>query len=151
MRWVLTWKEDDEGNKKGKARLVAIGYKDPDSAVKRVEAPTQSRVARNVQLQVARSLDHDLIKGDISGAFLQGDRDPGRHLYGVPPPDVLKLLKVPDHYVMEFLKQIYGLTTAPRGWRSSRMVSRRVGWMAPSPKCYTPTARFCRAVGFWTP
>ena len=119
MRWVLTWKEsEDDGvkKKKGKARLVAIGYKDPDSSTARVEAPTQSRVARNVQLQVARGLDHDLVKGDISGAFLQGEKDRGRHLYGIPPKDVLKILNVPEGYVMEFLKQIYGLTTAPRGF-----------------------------------
>ena len=100
---MLTWKEVDEDGtkkKKGKARLVAIGYKDPESAASRVEAPTQSRVARNVQLQVARGLDHDLIKGDISGAFLQGEADRGRHLYGVPPKDVLKILGVPEGYVM---------------------------------------------------
>ena len=57
-----------------------------------------------------------LIKGDISGAFLQGEVDRGRHLYGVPPKDVLKILGVPEGHVMEFLKQIYGLTTAPRGF-----------------------------------
>ena len=135
MKWVLTWKEVDEDGtkkKKGKARLVAIGYKDPESATSRVEAPTQSRVARNVQLQVARGLDHDLIKGDISGAFLQGEVDRGRHLYGVPPKDVLKILGVPEGHVMEFLKQIYGLTTAPRGFFLK--VVRDLKWLGWEPR-----------------
>ena len=70
-----TWTEIDEDGikkKKGKARLVAIGYKDSEFATSQVEAPTQTRVARNVQLRVARGLDHDLSKGDLGGAFLQG-------------------------------------------------------------------------------
>ena len=29
MRWVLTWKRQQDGTKKGKARLVVLGFEDP--------------------------------------------------------------------------------------------------------------------------
>ena len=40
MRWILTWKQTPEGDRKAKARLVAKGFTDPDLLTIRAEAPT---------------------------------------------------------------------------------------------------------------
>ena len=76
MRWVLTWKliddQDPASDKKAKARFVIVGFRDEEGEDVRAEAPTQGRLARNVQLQLVCSLNHLIVKGDVSGAFLQG-------------------------------------------------------------------------------
>ena len=39
-RWVLSWKVDDSGGRVAKARLVLLGYQDPDLGTYRADAPT---------------------------------------------------------------------------------------------------------------
>eukprot|EP00969_Alexandrium_andersonii_P004348 187816-Alexandrium_andersonii.AAC.1 len=54
MRWVLTWKLPDDAvdaadpRRKAKARLVVRDYQDPDILTVRTEAPTVSRIGRNL-------------------------------------------------------------------------------------------------------
>jgi hypothetical protein len=73
LRWVLTWKVDESAPKgqNAKARLVCVGFHDPDCDKVRSESPTQSRQARSVQLQVGLCEGHHVAKGDISAAFLK--------------------------------------------------------------------------------
>ena len=73
MRWILTWKEAPEGTK-AKARLVAKGFTDPDLLTIRAEAPTLSNIGRHCLLQLACSHKFKLEVGDVSTAFLQGDK-----------------------------------------------------------------------------
>ena len=73
MRWILTWKEVPEGTK-AKARLVAKGFTDPDLLTIRAEAPTLSKIVRHCLLQLACSHKFKIEVGDVSTAFLQGDK-----------------------------------------------------------------------------
>ena len=49
-RWVLTWKDAEPGSstKKAKARLVVLGYQDPDLTSVARDSPTLSREGRSV-------------------------------------------------------------------------------------------------------
>ena len=49
-RFVLTWKENIDGSRKPKARLVVLGFADPDITELRAEAPVASRRARQMLL-----------------------------------------------------------------------------------------------------
>merc|ERR1711884_1021384 len=73
MRWILTWKEAPEGTK-AKARLVAKGFTDPDLLTIRAEAPTLSKLGRQFLLQLICSSKFTIEVGDVSTAFLQGDK-----------------------------------------------------------------------------
>ena len=74
MQWLLTWKEAPEGTK-AKARLVAKGITDLDLLTIRAEAPTLSKIGRHCLLQLACSHKFKLEVGDVSTAFLQGDKE----------------------------------------------------------------------------
>ena len=73
MRWILTWKQAPAGTK-AKSRLVAKGFTDPDLLTIRAEAPTLSKIGRHCLLQLACSHKFKLEVGDVSTAFLQGDK-----------------------------------------------------------------------------
>ena len=47
-RWVLTWKKLDDGKQKAKARLVLLGYQDPDLGEYQRSSPTLTRTARHL-------------------------------------------------------------------------------------------------------
>ena len=72
MRWILTWKKTDEGDK-AKARLVVKGFTDPDLTTIRAESPTLSKIGRNCLLQLAASCRVTISMGDVKTAFLQGE------------------------------------------------------------------------------
>ena len=58
MRWLLVWKtltEGDETSVKAKARLVVKGFTGPDLTTLRAEAPTLSKQARHMILQLGGS------------------------------------------------------------------------------------------------
>ena len=80
-RWILTWKnpETEGGPKRPKARLVVLGFEDPDLATIPNDAPTLGKDARQLLLQKVASNRWKLINFDISTAFLQGKGD-GRKL-----------------------------------------------------------------------
>ena len=65
MRWVLTWKYKEDGSKKAKARAVLLGYQDPQ--------PVMTKQTRQFLLQLAANEQWHVYKGDVSGAFLQGE------------------------------------------------------------------------------
>ena len=88
MRWILTWKEAPEGTK-AKARLVAKGFTDPDLLTIRAEAPTLSKIGRHCLLQLACPHTFKLEVGDVSTAFLQGDKEEqNRDVYLEPTVDL---------------------------------------------------------------
>ena len=99
-RWLLTWKgaNGDEppvelalNGKKAKARLVVIGFEDPDLSTISNDSPTLTKDGRQVVLQQVSSHQWPLISFDISTAFLHGKGD-GRNLGIHPPPDIREAL-----------------------------------------------------------
>ena len=45
-RWALSYKKTDDGGKKPKARVVLLGYQDPDLGSYRADAPTCARSSK---------------------------------------------------------------------------------------------------------
>ncbi len=77
MRWVLTWKtvdvsEDHPSGKKAKARLVVLGFEDPELGEVETSSPTMTRLTRQLYLQVCAHRRFKVEKADASVAFLQG-------------------------------------------------------------------------------
>eukprot|EP00435_Cladocopium_sp_Y103_P016115 s3079_g4.t1 len=122
-RWVLSWKPLDEteqretGNsRKAKARLVILGYEDPQIDSLPRDSPTLGRDSRMLALQCIASHKWTARSFDIRTAFLRGSRQDSRIL-GVEPPQELRLkMKLQDTEVCELLKGAYGLVNAPLLW-----------------------------------
>ena len=130
MRWLLTWKLDDEpppgeplkrdasGNPlKPKARAVVLGYMDPEYEYRPTSSPTMGRSTRQMFLQNCANRKFTVEKGDISGAFLQGDDfGPERPMVCEPLPEICEALGVPAQTPMLLTKAAYGLVEAPIQW-----------------------------------
>ena len=115
MRWVLTWKRDDQNNKSAKARCVILGFLDPMYEYRQTHAPTMSRMTRQIFLAIAAANGWDVEKGDVSGAFLQGREYPGE-AYVIPTPEICMGMKIPESSVTKLRKACYGLVDAPLEW-----------------------------------
>ena len=129
MRWILTWKvdespegtplkKDSQGNAlKPKARAVVLGYMDPLYEHRPTSSPTMSRTTRQLFLQSCANKGFTVEKGDISGAFLQGDDfGPEREMVCEPLPEICEALGVPQGSSMRLTKAAYGLVEAPIQW-----------------------------------
>ena len=115
MRWILTWKQLDDGGVKPKARAVLLGYQDPCYEHRSTTAPVMTRLTRQLFLQAAANLKWKVAKGDVSGAFLQG-RDYPNDLYCVPCDEILAEMGLPPGTVTRLKKACYGLVEAPLEW-----------------------------------
>ena len=84
----------------------------------RAESPTLSKVGRHVLLQLAASLKLDLEIGDVTTAFLQGDREAEtkRDVYLEPLQELRTKLKLNREQILKLTGSVYGLRTAPRRW-----------------------------------
>ena len=123
-RWLYVWKtpsgdeppEDlsTEG-KKAKARLIVIGWEDPelDSVVN--DAPTLTKDGRMVVLQGVASHKWPLISFDVSTAFLHGKGD-GRPLGLVPVPEMRDALGMSETDQVQLDGGAYGRIDAPYLW-----------------------------------
>ena len=129
MRWILTWKVDEapegeplkrdsQGNAlKPKARAVVLGYMDPLYEYRPTSSPTMSRTTRQLFLQSCANRRFKVEKGDISGAFLQGDEfGPEREMMCEPLPEICEALGIPPKSTMLLTKAAYGLVEAPIQW-----------------------------------
>eukprot|EP00971_Amphidinium_carterae_P345858 6487025-Amphidinium_carterae.2 len=135
-RWVLTWKLDptNPGGRKAKARLVILGYQDPDLKHLRTDAPTASRSSKLMLSQLALQFGWRIFSLDATTAFLSGDpwnleesegyniTSKTRHkarkqqLYMEPPLDLKKGMGLTNEECLCLLKCAYGLADAPRSW-----------------------------------
>lgn len=111
MRWAHTWKpvlsESEQIDRKAKARLIIKGYQDP----RFMNFPRESPLGRNLLLTCAAKGKMRLSSGDIkTNTELQ------ENLYGIPPPEVRRLLNMKDHEILRIAKAIYGLLNAPKKW-----------------------------------
>ena len=116
MRWLLVWKWDDEGNKKAKARIVVQGYQDPHYEYREVSAPVVSRSGRQCFLQLCANKKLTVTKGDVTGAFLQGDIYSDQDLLCVPPEELCLAMNIPPKSICRLRKAAYGLVQAPLYW-----------------------------------
>ena len=117
-RWVLTWKpvEDESGNnhgKKAKARLVVLGFQDPNLTEVQRDAPTLTKEGRNTILQMISSFQWELSSFDIKTAFLRGKADENNPLAMEPPPELRKKLQLQDNQVCQLVGNAYGRVDAP--------------------------------------
>ena len=116
-RWILTWKAplQEGGPRRAKARLVVLGFEDPELSTIPNDAPTLGKDARQLIVQQVVSRGWKLINFDISTAFLQGKGD-GRKLGIRPPPELRQALRMgpTDQCLLE--GGAYGRIDAPFLW-----------------------------------
>ena len=123
-RWLLSWKgaNGDEppgelalNGKRAKARLVVIGYEDPDIDSVKNDAPTLTKDGRQLVLQQVSSFQWPLISFDISTAFLHGRGD-GRNLGLHPTPEIQEALEMGPTDQCALNGGAYGRVDAPFLW-----------------------------------
>ena len=116
MRWVLEWKVDEQsGDKKAKARIVILGYLDPECESRPTTSPTMTRTTRQLVLQLGAAKKMTAAKADVKGAFLQG-RKFNRELYVIPVPELAKELGMSSQEAAKLERAAYGLVEAPIEW-----------------------------------
>ena len=120
-RWVLTWKAVDpagnaESKERNKARLVVLGFEDPQLDSLARDSPTMGRDSRTLLLQYAASAKWMIQSFDIQTAFLRGSRTDGRILGLEPPIEMRNQMKLKPWECCELLKSAYGLVNAPLLW-----------------------------------
>ena len=116
MRWIFTIKHDISA----KARLVIIGYQDPDLGELATASPTMSRRTRGLFLTMCSLHGWDALKGDVRAAFLQGmESEEERMIFSKPVRELAEALggKEGDH--VQIIKACYGLANAPSQWFNS--------------------------------
>lgn len=122
-RWLLPWKPIDpveaKGNadaKKAKARLVVLGYLDPQLEEIPRDSPTMSKASRMMVLQLIASKQWTLMSFDIKAAFLQGQPQSSRVLGLEPVPELATAMKLQEDEICQLVKGAYGLVDAPYLW-----------------------------------
>ena len=117
-RWVLTWKKSsdpDDKTRTPKARLVLIGWQDPELGRIATDAPTLRKESRSLILSVCAAKSWKLWGADIKTAFLSGDPS-CRNVYFRPPPEIKEWMNLDSRDLMRLEKAAYGLAEAPRAW-----------------------------------
>ena len=114
MRWVLTVK----GSGAAKARIVIVGFTDPDLACLPKASPTMSRRSRQLMATMAATAGWSQLKCDAKSAFLQCSRntEESRSIFAVPPDELADAMKAPRGRAVQILKACYGLVNAPYQW-----------------------------------
>ena len=122
----MTWKNADDNthlsadsknvpSRKAKARLVILGYQDPELSNLERDSPTLSKLSRNLLLQICVSNRWEIGSFDIKTAFLRGRAD--SRMLGLEPPEELRAkLGLRPNEVCQLLKGAYGLVNAPLLW-----------------------------------
>eukprot|EP00435_Cladocopium_sp_Y103_P040825 s2199_g11.t1 len=117
-RWILTWKainEEDptQPQRKAKARLVVLGYQDPQLCNVARDSPTLTREGRHSVLQTIASQNWLLSSFDIKTAFLRGQADRNNPLAMEPPAELRKKLNMSQEQVCALVGNAYGRVDAP--------------------------------------
>ena len=107
VRWVITEKMSD-GNSDTKARLVARGFEEQTSHLKK-DSPTCAREVVRLTVCIASSKAWDCHTVDVKAAYLQGD-EIKRDVYLQPPDEVNR------GQIWKLKKTVYGLCDAARAW-----------------------------------
>ena len=126
-RWVLTWKKSSDPDDRSvtpKARLVLVGFQDPDLGRIATDSPTLRKESKHIILSICAAKGWTIWGADIKTAFLSGDAS-SRDLFFKPPKEVQEIMNLGPHDVLRLEKAAYGLAEAPRAWflRLSRELS----------------------------
>ncbi len=118
MRWVLTLKAlDDPLKVKCKARIVLLGFSDPDLGELATSAPTLTRRSRQLFLSMCTLKRWKLTKADAKSAFLQsGITQASRSIFSMPVPELAAKMNLGPREAVQVMKAAYGLVSAPREW-----------------------------------
>ena len=117
-RWVLTWKKSSDPDGRSvtpKARLVLVGFQDPDLGRIATDSPTLRKESKHVILSICASKGWVIWGADIKTAFLSGDAS-NRDLFFKPPKEVQEIMGLEPDDVLQLEKAAYGLAEAPRAW-----------------------------------
>ncbi|CAE7606331.1 RE2 [Symbiodinium sp. CCMP2592] len=117
-RWVLTWKKSSDPDDKTlsrKARLVLVGFQDPDLGRIATDSPTLRKESKHIILSICASKGWVIWGADIKTAFLSGDAS-NRDLYFRPPDEVREFMQLDEDDILRLEKAAYGLAEAPRAW-----------------------------------
>ncbi len=117
-RWVLTWKKSsdpDDRSKTPKARLVLIGWQDPDLGKIATDSPTLRKESKHLVLSICAAKRWKVFGADIKTAFLSGDKS-NREIYFRPPAELKEWLNLSPEDLFRLEKAAYGLAEAPRAW-----------------------------------
>ena len=119
-RWLLTWKpveqpQPGEEHQKAKARLIVLGYLDPQIESIPRDSPTMSKISRMLVLQLICSEGWELMSFDVKAAFLQGTQS-NRVLGLEPVPELIQAMKLKTTEICQLVKGAYGLVDAPFLW-----------------------------------
>ena len=105
MRWVITSKADGAL----KARLVVLGYTDPQLGHIKTASPTGSRRGRQVFMSMAASFGMMVAKRDVNTAFPQGDTgEEQRDIVCEPVKELREHLGLQPDGCVRLLKSVYG-------------------------------------------
>ena len=114
MRWVLTFKSSGAA----KARIVIVGFTDPDLGRLSTTSPTMTRRTRQLMMTRATCSSWTQIKCDAKSAFLQTSRNTEEHrsVFAIPVPELAQAMGVPPNQAVQIVKSCYGLVNAPHEW-----------------------------------
>ena len=121
-RWILTWKPLDQSEQtngkthKAKARLVILGYLDPQIENIPRDSPTLNKTSRMLILQVLAPQLWQVCSFDIKAAFLQGQPQSSRVMGLDPVPEMRQAMSMQPHEIGKLNKGAYGLIDAPYLW-----------------------------------
>ena len=101
-----------------KARLVLLGYQDPELSKIQTASPTLGRATRSVLLSMAAHNAWPVRSLDARAAFLSGETNKARSrpLYMTLPKTWAEELGLPSRSLFRLIKSAYGLAEAPRAW-----------------------------------
>ena len=103
------------GSLSAKARLVLVGFQDPDLGRIATDSPTLRKESKHLTLSICASRGWVIWGADIKTAFLSGDAS-NRQLYFRPPTEVREFMNLSEDDVLRLEKAAYGLAEAPRAW-----------------------------------
>lgn len=112
-RWVFVLKNEADGSKRHKARLVVKGYGQKHGIdFNEIFSPVVKHSSIRVVLSLVANLDLELVQLDIKTAFLHGDLD--EEIYMSQPEGFVE--ESNPNLVCRLKKGLYGLKQASRQW-----------------------------------
>ena len=99
--------------KRYKARLVVLGFMQPDEDAGDTFAPVAKFTTFRLLMAIACALDLEISASGVATAFLNAVLSEPIYIY---PP---RSLGFPPNTVWKLLKNLYGLKGAPRGWNAT--------------------------------
>ena len=96
-------KENNGKSRKAKARLVVLGYMDPQLDTIPRGSPTLGRTSKMLIAQVIASMQWTLMSFDIKAAFLQGKAQEYRVIAVEPVPEMVRAMNLKPNEVCKIL------------------------------------------------